>query len=581
MKMLKKLALVSAISMISAGAFAMEAMDDESMAAATGQDGITIKVIPGEFRDAGNSGANLTAANAAIAAGYNRGVALQQLGYASGFKGLSIGEIRIHDDDGMGVKAAGVVTADSLNNSGAIVIGGGADGASAYDKKLDSTFVFTHDASSIQIDIDSVGSVAVATAAAATAAATAATAATGVVTTAGGDVTTATNTLAADRNAAANALVVGLTYATATTAQKATIDADPTVVASVAALQAANIVLADAQEDEANKLALSANATANAASNQGAMLNVKISTPSLRIQTGAIYVANSNAAEMGIDADGVAAATTDDTDGTQVTGKVKILDGMGLTMGSATINVQLGNEAQGAMIKLNTAITGGMTIDTIGLNDNGGNAAPALGQPVTAGGQIYIGQMKIKDTGGSDLTVKVNVDVGSVNTTNFTDGNVVAIANDKFTVGGAAILGITDRATLIAFDTNLAADKNKAATVANGGATTHAALLSAAYGADGVAGGVGVNADGTAADIAKLNKANEILTGIATLAGSESVIQQGYNGLVIGLQQVGGVNGMDIAMNDLRLGDSTAGTMGDIQILGLNINGTNVVITGH
>ena len=284
---------------------------------------------------------------------------------------------------------------------------------------------------------------------------------------------------------------------------------------------------------------------------------------------------------MGIDADGVAAATTDDTDGTQVTGKVKILDGMGLTMGSATINVQLGNEAQGAMIKLNTAITGGMTIDTIGLNDNGGNAAPALGQPVTAGGQIYIGQMKIKDTGGSDLTVKVNVDVGSVNTTNFTDGNVVAIANDKFTVGGAAILGITDRATLIAFDTNLAADKNKAATVANGGATTHAALLSAAYGADGVAGGVGVNADGTAADIAKLNKANEILTGIATLAGSESVIQQGYNGLVIGLQQVGGVNGMDIAMNDLRLGDSNAKTMGDVQILGLNISGTNVVIMGH
>ena len=46
MKMLKKLALVSAVSMISAGAFAMEAMDDESMASATGQDGITIKIVP-------------------------------------------------------------------------------------------------------------------------------------------------------------------------------------------------------------------------------------------------------------------------------------------------------------------------------------------------------------------------------------------------------------------------------------------------------------------------------------------------------------------------------------------------------
>ena len=47
MKMLKKLALVSAISMISAGTFAMEAMDDESMAATTGQDGITILIAPG------------------------------------------------------------------------------------------------------------------------------------------------------------------------------------------------------------------------------------------------------------------------------------------------------------------------------------------------------------------------------------------------------------------------------------------------------------------------------------------------------------------------------------------------------
>jgi len=464
MKMLKKLALVSAISMISAGAFAMEAMDDESMAQTTGQDGITIKIIPGQFTDA-------AAIATATAAGYGPGVAVQQLGYASGYKGLSIGEVRIHDDDGFGTR--GGATA----NSGALVIGSGG---------ADSTFVFTNEAKSIQIDLDMVGNI------------------------------------------------------------------------------------------------------AGPGAGDAPMLNVKITTPTLRIQTGAIYVANSNAAASDdavdpIDANGtiLVAATAKDTDGTAISGKIKILDGMGLTMGNATINVQLGNEAQGAMIKLDTAITGGLIIDDIGLIDAGGTANPAIGQPVTTGGKIYIGQMKIADNGGSDLTVKVNIDVGSVNTTNFTDGNVVAIANDKFTVGGAAILGITDRATLIAFDTNLAADKNKAATVANGGATTHAALLSAAYGADGVAGGVGVNADGTAADIAKLNKANEILTGIATLAGSESVIQQGYNGLVIGLQQVGGANGMDIAMNDLKLGDSSAATMGDVQLLGLNINGTNVVITGH
>ena len=46
MKMLKKLALVSAISAISVSAFAMEAMDDEAMATTTGQDGITINIVP-------------------------------------------------------------------------------------------------------------------------------------------------------------------------------------------------------------------------------------------------------------------------------------------------------------------------------------------------------------------------------------------------------------------------------------------------------------------------------------------------------------------------------------------------------
>lgn len=44
MKSLQKLALASAIALTSAGAFAMQAMDDESMSAATGQDGITMKI---------------------------------------------------------------------------------------------------------------------------------------------------------------------------------------------------------------------------------------------------------------------------------------------------------------------------------------------------------------------------------------------------------------------------------------------------------------------------------------------------------------------------------------------------------
>ena len=44
MKSLRMLAIASAVAMTSAGAFAMQALDDDSMSAATGQDGITLKI---------------------------------------------------------------------------------------------------------------------------------------------------------------------------------------------------------------------------------------------------------------------------------------------------------------------------------------------------------------------------------------------------------------------------------------------------------------------------------------------------------------------------------------------------------
>ena len=112
MKMLKKLALVSAISMISAGAFAMEAMDEESMSATTGQDGITINIVPDAITraEAAAMGVTSTTMNA-----INNN--------SLGFKGLSIGEIRVHDDDGLG---ASTVDGTGTGNSGALVIGGSA-----------------------------------------------------------------------------------------------------------------------------------------------------------------------------------------------------------------------------------------------------------------------------------------------------------------------------------------------------------------------------------------------------------------------------------------------------------------------
>lgn len=289
MKGFNKLAIASAIAMTSVGAFAMEAIDDASLAATTGQDGITISVILPDF----------TPTAAVNYAGGGTLIALQTAGQTnsntaitSGYKGIAINEVRVHDDDGLGVLGT-----DATANSGALVIGGGGAG--------DKTEVYTNQASPLVIAIDSVGD---------------------------GDSVTGGNQ---------------------------------------------------------------------------AMLNVKITTPTLQIKTGAIYVANSNAAPTNFDEDG-APVVAASVDGDDVTDKsAAILSGMTLTLGVTSLNVQLGSaEAQGHMIVVNTSMTGGMTIDNMSINDNAG---------ALSGGSIFIGQQKIVDAGGANLTVVASVDVGSRN----------------------------------------------------------------------------------------------------------------------------------------------------------------------
>ena len=472
MKMLKKLALVSAISIISAGAFAMEAMDDESMASATGQDGITILVKPGVMSDATVSGMGVSTTTRNLidnaAAGY----------YANSddtFAGLSIGSIVIHDDDGVGTGATA--------NSGALVIGGGydkngdGDFLDAGDKTtlLDRTVLVADGSKGIVIDVDMVGS----------------------------HDGTGTGT---------------------------------------------------------------------------AMLNVKISTPRLGIKTGDIYVANSDAVAevVGVDANSDGdyldvgdTAPVDDVDGTSTSGKIKIMSGLELVVGEATTTIQLGTEAQGHMVVANTTLVGGLTINNLEVFDAGGTLNPTLGTVVTTGGSFYASSLSIKNSGGTDLSVIANVDIGSANTTAFDAGQITTIdANFAVVYPTFAYVPVSARD---------AATK----AVTSNAYTTYAALLDVANGADNVLGNVDDDAT-AAAQVAAVQPAALA----ATRSGARSTLQAGaqaaFNGLVIEMAQFGdATNGADLTINDIRLGDSTAKTLGDVQILGLNINGTIAVISGH
>ena len=398
MKAFQKLALVSAMTVVSS-AYALEAADDATLSAATGQDGITIIVKPGPITAAQATAFNVSTATQNLVDNPSAGY------YANNddkFSGLTITQVKIHDDDGL--------TGASTANSGALVIG---DGTSPQ-----STVVLADGSKPIQIDIDMVGDI-------------------------------------------------------------------------------------------------------DGAGAGGAMLNVKITTPRLGIKTGDIYVANSNAAPINVDADGASTPGSLEVDGSSTSNPISIMSGLELVVGAGVTTIQLGSEAQGAMIKLDTAFVGGLTINNLALKDAGGTLNPTpLGTVVTTGGSLFVGSLSIKDNGGSNLTMKANVDVGSVSTTTFTAGETDTIKDNMAIAAGFA---------------NYLAAPGAAKTVIDG-----------------------------------------------NFATTQATAQNIYNGLVVQVVQMGdAANGADLAMNNVRVGDSSAKDIGDIQILGLNLNGSTLVIMGH
>lgn len=117
---------------------------------------------------------------------------------------------------------------------------------------------------------------------------------------------------------------------------------------------------------------------------------------------------NIGAAIAGLDIElgeiNVSAATKDDTTGFYSVGdgdKAVILNGLSLSTGQMTANVQLGNTPQGAMIKLNGSMVGGLEINNLSLHD----------ASVAGGGDIVLGKIKINDTGSANMDMNVDVAV--------------------------------------------------------------------------------------------------------------------------------------------------------------------------
>ena len=117
-------------------------------------------------------------------------------------------------------------------------------------------------------------------------------------------------------------------------------------------------------------------------------LNVAATVGAAKIEIGEISVVKSN----------TASTTTLRRGGSN---KATIIEGLTLDMGQLTANVQLGNTPQGAMIKLNSTITGGLNISKLSLKDNGANG----------GGSIVLDSIKVADANSANLTLKADVNV--------------------------------------------------------------------------------------------------------------------------------------------------------------------------
>ena len=96
-----------------------------------------------------------------------------------------------------------------------------------------------------------------------------------------------------------------------------------------------------------------------------------------------------------------------------------IISGLSVKTGKMTANIQLGAAPQGAMIKLDSKMIGGLEIKNLGILDNSTNGAlvaqipgtPPTNITTTGPGEIFIESIKVADAGTNDLTMKASVSV--------------------------------------------------------------------------------------------------------------------------------------------------------------------------
>ncbi len=130
--------------------------------------------------------------------------------------------------------------------------------------------------------------------------------------------------------------------------------------------------------------------TNGASGSNGAFLNVAATVGAVDVHVGSIGVGTSGSLN----------ATTA-VRGITETAPTEIISGLDLSLGQISANVQLGSTPQGAMIKVNSSLQGGLTLSNFGINDAAG------------GGKIVLDKVMVRGSGNTtgDLDVNANISV--------------------------------------------------------------------------------------------------------------------------------------------------------------------------
>ncbi|MGE8522412.1 MAG: DUF6160 family protein [Acinetobacter pseudolwoffii] len=93
-----------------------------------------------------------------------------------------------------------------------------------------------------------------------------------------------------------------------------------------------------------------------------------------------------------------------------------ILSGLEIKTGVMDANIQLGSAPQGAMIKLNTKMVGGLEIKNLGILDNSSVGKPVGVAGTTAvttreAGEIFVESIKIADANTKDLSISQDISI--------------------------------------------------------------------------------------------------------------------------------------------------------------------------